>query len=73
MSLRVTVAGKDKYFRYGSVAKASLNRALESVVVDAKPCDLPMGRMIYGGGLVWGTLDINSKGEEVFTPKVMIS
>ena len=45
MSLRVTVAGKDKYFRYGSVAKASLNRALESVMVDAKPCDLPMGRM----------------------------
>ncbi len=45
MSLRVTVAGKDKHFRCGSVAKASLNRALESVVVDAKPCDLPMGRM----------------------------
>ena len=45
MSLRVTVAGKDKYFRYGSVAKASLNRAYESVMVDAKPCDLPMGRM----------------------------
>ena len=45
MSLRVTVAGKVKYFRYGSVAKASLNRALKSVVVDAKPCDLPMGRV----------------------------
>ena len=45
MSLRVTVAGKDKYFRYGSVAKASLNRAPESVMVDAKPCDLPMGRV----------------------------
>ena len=29
-----------------------------------------IARMIYGGGLVWGTLDINSKGEEVFTPKV---
>ena len=45
MSLRVTVAGKVKHFRCGSVAKASLNRALESVMVDAKPCDLPMGRM----------------------------
>ena len=45
MSLRVTVASKVKYFRYGSVAKASLNRALKLVVVDAKPCDLPMGRV----------------------------
>ena len=45
MSLRVNVAGKDKDFRSGSVAKASLNRALESAVLDAKPCDLPMGRM----------------------------
>ena len=45
MSLRVTVAGKVKYFRYAAEAKASLNRAHESVMVDAKPCDLPMGRM----------------------------
>jgi hypothetical protein len=45
MSLRVTVAGKDKQLSCGSVAKASLNRAHESVMVDAKPCDLPMGRM----------------------------
>ena len=45
MSLRVTVASKVKDFRSGSVAKASLNRALKLVVVDAKPCDLPMGRL----------------------------
>ena len=45
MSLRVNVAGKVKHFRCGAVAKASLNRALESVVLDAKPCDLPMGRL----------------------------
>ena len=45
MSLRVTVVSEAKYFRYGSVAKASLNRAIELAVVDAKPCDLPMGRV----------------------------
>ena len=45
MSLRVTFTGKVKSFSDGAVAKASLNRAPESVVVDAKPCDLPMGRL----------------------------
>jgi hypothetical protein len=45
MSLRVTVASKVKVLSTGSVAKASLNRALKLVVVDAKPCDLPMGRL----------------------------
>ena len=45
MSLRVTVSSKVKYFRYGSVAKASLNRANQSVVVDAKPCDLSLVRV----------------------------
>ncbi len=45
MSLRVTVVSKVKYFRYGSVAKASLNRAHELVGADAKPGDLPMGRV----------------------------
>ena len=45
MSLRVAVTGKVKTFRVGAEAKASLNRALESVVADAKPCDLPMGRL----------------------------
>ena len=47
MSLRVTVASKVKYLRYGAEAKASLNRALKLVVVDAKPCDLPMGRLKF--------------------------
>ena len=52
MSLRVTVASKVKYLRYEAVAKASLNRANtqnlfqgQLVVVDAKPSDLPMGRL----------------------------
>ena len=45
MSLRVAVAGKVKHFRCGSAAKASLNRAPQSAVADAKPCDLPMGRV----------------------------
>ncbi len=45
MSLRVTDISKVKYFRYGSVAKASLNRATKLVVVDAKPSELPMGRV----------------------------
>ena len=45
MSLRVTVSSKVKYLRYGAVAKASLNRALELGEVDAKPCDLPMTRL----------------------------
>ena len=45
MSLRVTVSSKVKYFRYGSVAKASLNRANKLVVVDAKPSELPMSRL----------------------------
>ena len=45
MSLRVTVASKVNSFSEGAVAKASLNRALKLVVVDAKPCDLPMSRL----------------------------
>ena len=45
MNLRVTVIGKVKDFRSGAEAKASLNRALESVGVDAKPYDLPMIRL----------------------------
>ena len=31
--------------RDGAAAKASLNRANEYVVVDPKPCDLPMSRL----------------------------
>ena len=45
MSLRVSVIGKVKYLWYEAVAKASLNRANKSVVLDAKPCDLSMGRL----------------------------
>ena len=45
MSLRVTVASKVKALSAAAVAKASLNRAPQLVVVDAKPCDLPMGRV----------------------------
>ena len=45
MSLRVTFSSKVKDFRSGAEAKASLNRALELEVVDAKPSDLPMGRL----------------------------
>ena len=45
MSLRVSVIGKVKYLWYEAVAKASLNRATKLVVVDAKPSELPMGRV----------------------------
>ena len=45
MSLRVTLSSEVKWFSHGAVAKASLNRALKLVVVDAKPSDLPMGRL----------------------------
>ena len=45
MSLRVNVASKVKHLRCGAVAKASLNRAIKLVVVDAKPSDLSMGRL----------------------------
>ena len=45
MSLRVTVASKVNSLSDGAAAKASLNRATKLAVVDAKPCDLPMGRV----------------------------
>jgi hypothetical protein len=45
MNLRVTVTGKVKKLSFAAEAKASLNRANESVVVDAKPSDLPMVRL----------------------------
>ena len=48
MNLRVTVIGKVKEFRSGAEAKASLNRATSSVVVDAKPSDLPLIRLKDG-------------------------
>ena len=48
MNLRVTFSGKVKSFRDAAEAKASLNRALESEGVDAKPSDLPMCRLKVG-------------------------
>ena len=36
---------KVNFLRNEAEAKASLNRALKLVVVDAKPGDLPMGRL----------------------------
>ena len=45
MSLRVAVAGEVKHLRCGAEAKASLNRAVQSVGADAKPSDLRMSRM----------------------------
>ena len=45
MNLRVTVTSEVKAFRAAAEAKASLNRAFELVVVDAKPSDLPLSRM----------------------------
>ncbi len=45
MIRRVTVVGLVKAFRAGAVGKPSLNRAITSAVVDAKPGDLPMSRL----------------------------
>ena len=45
MSLRVAVVGEAKSFRDGAEAKASPNRAVESTAADAKPSDLPLGRL----------------------------
>ena len=44
MSQRVAVCGKVKSLDEAE-AKASLNRAIESVAVDAKRSDLPMARV----------------------------
>ena len=48
MNLRVTRAGKVKDLRSGAEAKASQNMAPQSVRVDAKPSDLPLGRLKVG-------------------------
>ena len=48
MNLRVVPVGKVKFFRNGAEAKASLNRAFESAGADAKPSDLPSGRLKVG-------------------------
>ena len=43
---RVIVYGEVKYYvRYGAEAKASLNRAIKSYIIDPKPGDLSMVRM----------------------------
>ena len=46
MSRLVTLSGEAK--RKRAVAKASLNRANESLGVDAKRGDLPLARVKYG-------------------------
>ena len=45
MVRRVNVTGEVKFLRNGAEAKASLNRAIQSVVFDPKPGDLPMSRL----------------------------
>ena len=48
MIRRVTVCGTVKALRAGAIGKPSLNRANMSLVVDAKPGDLPMDRLKRG-------------------------
>ena len=45
MSLRVNFSGEVKGVTPVAVAKASLNRALESLELDTKPGELPMARV----------------------------
>lgn len=45
MSLRVNLSGKVKGVTPEAVAKASLNRAIQFVAIDAKRGDLPMARV----------------------------
>ena len=39
------VCSEVKYFRYGSAARASLNRANKLYAIDPKPGDLAMSRL----------------------------
>jgi hypothetical protein len=48
MIRRVTVVGLVKTFRVEAIGKPSLNRAIQSAVVDAKLGDLPMSRLKRG-------------------------
>ena len=48
MIRRVTVSGVVKIFRIEAPGKPSLNRALRSLVVDAKLRELPMSRLNRG-------------------------
>ena len=45
MVRRVNVTGEVKFLRNGAAARASLNRAIKSVVFDPKPGDLSMIRL----------------------------
>ena len=47
MNLRVVVSGKVKGLSPRAVVKASLKRAYESEVADAKPSDLHLARMKF--------------------------
>ena len=48
MSLRVTACSEAKPIKGGAVAKASLNRAIQSQEIDAKRDDLPLARVKHG-------------------------
>jgi hypothetical protein len=48
MNRRVTVGGEAKAVTAGAGAKASLNRATQSLAVDPKPGELPMTRLKRG-------------------------
>ena len=48
MNLRVTGSSEVKLLSNGAEAKASPKRAPESAEVDAKPSDLPLGRLKAG-------------------------
>ena len=48
MNLRVTVAGKVKYYEVCSRSESESEEGGQSVVVDAKPSDLPLSRMKSG-------------------------
>ena len=48
MSQRVTFSGEVKAEKAGAEAKASLNRACESLGVDPKPGELSMARVKWG-------------------------
>ena len=48
MNLRVTVAGKVKCHETRSRSESESEAGVESVVVDAKPSDLPLSRLKSG-------------------------
>ena len=48
MNLRVTVAGKVKDHDICSRSESESEEGVESVVVDAKPSDLPLSRLKSG-------------------------